>query len=135
MKGPHVGPCRFSTGDDYCYRFEPEARARFISLLREQFNSGVTYKSRVLKWDTVIEQKTGELGRYLVGKSTKLDFIEPSPILARTDSQVIRDKILQITQAQAEKIGITRSTLHYLRKNARNSESFKAYRKTRQVLE
>jgi CRISPR-associated protein Cas1 len=125
----------YFTGNDYRYRFEPEAKRRFIDVLREQFNSGVTYKSRVLKWDTVIEQKTSELGRYLVGKSPKLDLIEPTPIVARNDSQVVRDKILQITQTQAEKVGIGRSTLHYLRKNARKPESFKIYGKMRQVLE
>ncbi len=125
----------YFTGDDYRYRFEPDARQRFIEVLRQQFNSGVTYKSKVLKWDTIIEQKTTELDRYLVGKSRKLNLIEPAPILARNDSQVIRNKILQITQTQAEKIGITRSTLHYLRKNAANDRAFRTYNKVNEKLE
>ena len=58
----------YFTGDDYRYRFEPEARQRFIDLIREQFNSGASYKGRVLKWDTIIEQKATELGRYLTKK-------------------------------------------------------------------
>jgi len=49
------------TGDDYRYRFEHEAKVRFIKLLREQFNSGVKYKGRVLKWDRVIAEKVNEL--------------------------------------------------------------------------
>jgi CRISPR-associated protein Cas1 len=125
----------YFTGDDYRYRFEAGAKQRFIDALRDRFNAGVTYKGQMLKWDTVIEQKSGELGRYLIGKSTKLDLIEPTPILARYDSQVIRNKILRMTQNEAEKMGIGRSTLHYLRKNARKPESFKVYRKMRQVLE
>lgn len=39
----------YFTGDDYRYRFEPEVKRRFIQVLREQFNSGVRYKGRVLK--------------------------------------------------------------------------------------
>ncbi|MGA3297960.1 MAG: CRISPR-associated endonuclease Cas1, partial [Candidatus Bathyarchaeia archaeon] len=58
----------YFTGDDYRYRFEVEAKRRFIEVLRERFNSGVNYRGRVLKWDTVIEQKANELGRFLVGK-------------------------------------------------------------------
>ena len=64
-------------GDDYRYRFEPEAKQQFLELLRKRFNSAVRYKERALKWDTVIEQKTIELGRYLVGLTNKLDFSEP----------------------------------------------------------
>jgi hypothetical protein len=58
-------PDFYFTGDDYRYRFEPEARHRFLDLLREHFNMGAKYNGYALKWDTVIEQKTIEFGRYL----------------------------------------------------------------------
>jgi CRISPR-associated protein Cas1 len=45
------------TRDDYLYRIEFEAKRRFLHLLRERFNSGVQYKGRTLKWDTVIQEK------------------------------------------------------------------------------
>ena len=64
----------YFTGDDYRYRFESEAKRRFIDAQREQFNSGVKYKGRVLKWDTIIQEKTNELARYLNGRPPKLDF-------------------------------------------------------------
>lgn len=41
-------PDFYFTGDDYRYRFEPEAKQRFLDLLRRQFNSGVRYKGRAL---------------------------------------------------------------------------------------
>jgi len=72
-------PNFYFTGDDYRYRCDPESKQRFLDLLRERFNSGVRYKGRALKWDTVIEQKTVELGRYLVGRTSRLNFSEPSP--------------------------------------------------------
>ena len=64
----------YFTGDDYRYRFEAEAKQRLIDVLRERLNSGVRYKGRVLKWDTVVHEKTQELARFLAGKSSKLDF-------------------------------------------------------------
>lgn len=76
----------YFTGDDYRYRFNVEAKQRFIDAIRERFNAGVAYKGRLLKWDTVIEQKANELGRFLVGKSSALDFCEPAPALEKGQS-------------------------------------------------
>ncbi len=112
----------YFTGDDYRYRFELDAKQRFIQLLRERFNSGVVYKGRVMKWDTVILEKTSELARYFSGRSRSLDFSEPAPMLERTDTRAIREKILSLTQSEAKKRGIRRSTLHYLRKNTRRDQ-------------
>ena len=69
----------YFTGDDYSYKVEIEAKRRFLQSLKERFNSGVRYKDRVLKWDTVIGQKTSELSRFLVRRSSTFDFAEPSP--------------------------------------------------------
>ena len=116
------------TGDDYRYRFEPEAKERFLDSLRERFNSGVKCSRRTLKWDTVIEQKTIEFGRYLVGRTGRLDFSEPSPGLERTDDLELRRRILGLSQREAEKLGIGRSILHYLRKNAIASKRLRVYK-------
>jgi hypothetical protein len=120
-------PDFYFTGHDYRYRFEPEAKQRFLDLLRERFNCGISYRGRALKWDTVIEQKANELGRFLVGKST-LDFAEPSPKLPRYDNHELRERILTLTQSEAMELGIRKSTLHYLRKNATASKPLRVYR-------
>jgi CRISPR-associated protein Cas1 len=125
----------YFTGDDYRYRFEPDAKHRFIQVLREQFNSGVNYRGRVLKWDTVIREKISQLRRYLVGKAKTIDFAEPAPILERTDNRTIREAILRLTQSQARELGIGKSTLHYLYRNAQHRSSFKMYEPvTRRLL-
>jgi hypothetical protein len=76
----------YFTGEDYRYRFELDAKRKFMVILRERFNSCVSYKGRVLKWDTMIQEKAGELGRYLSSRSRRLDFAEPAPILVSTDN-------------------------------------------------
>ena len=119
----------YFTGDDYRYRFELDAKRRFIQVLRERFNSGVAYKGRVMKWDTVIEQKTNELGRFLTRKSPSLDFMEPTQQLERQDTRELRAKILALSQSKAHKLGIGKSTLHYLRNNAATDYPFKVYNK------
>ena len=127
-------PDFYFTGDDYKYRFEPEAKGRFLDLIRERFNSGVRYRDRALKWDTVIEQKAAELGRYLVRRISGLNFSEPSPKLKGADSEELRRRILDLSQAKARKLGIGPSTLSYLRARARGEYSFRVYRRVRQKL-
>jgi len=128
-------PDFYFTGDDYRYRFEPGAKQRFLDLLREPFNSAVRYKEREFKWDTVIEQKTIELGRYLVGRAGRLEFLGPSPTLKRTDSEEFHRRILSLTQSEARKLGIGKSTLHYPRKNARSGRSFRVHDATGRRLQ
>jgi CRISPR-associated protein Cas1 len=127
-------PDFYFTGDDYRYRFELEAKQRFLDLLRERFNSQVRYKDRGLKWDTVIEQKTVELGHYLAGRTGRLDFSEPSPNLRRVDDKYLRGRILSLSQSEAEKLGIGKTTLHYLRVRARRNNVIKTYARIQRKL-
>jgi hypothetical protein len=121
----------YFTGDDYRYRFEPEAKQRFLDLLRQRFNAGIRYGNRLLKWDTVIEQKAAEIGRYLTDRSSNLDISEPSPKLNRTDDRELRRRILSLSQPDARKLGIGKSTLHHLHKEARGDHPFTIYAKVR----
>jgi CRISPR-associated protein Cas1 len=117
----------YFTGHDYRYRFEPAAKQRFINVIRERFNSGVRYRGRVLKWETVIEQKTIELGRSLIGRASTLQFVEPEPSLKGSDDRELKTRILGLTQSEARQLGIDRSTLHYLRKRAISEAHLKVY--------
>jgi len=122
-------------GDEYHYRLETDAKRRFLELLRERFNTGVRCGGHVLKWDTVIEQKALELGRYLLGRSARLDFLEPSPKLTRIDDREIRKRILTMSEAEARQSGIRRSTYYHLRRNSRSRGSLGIYKKTRIKLQ
>jgi CRISPR-associated protein Cas1 len=119
----------YFTGDNYSYKIEIEAKRRFLQLLKDRFNSGVSYKGCVLKWDKVIEQKTMELARYLTRKSNILDLLEPKPELKRTDSLGLRRRILGLSHSEAQRLGIGKSSLHYLRKKAKSENSFKAHKR------
>jgi CRISPR-associated protein Cas1 len=127
-------PDFYFMGDDYRYRFEIEAKRRFLDPLRERFNARVRYNKVELKSDTVIERKAVELARYLVVRAGELDFSEPSPNLRRTDDVEFRRRILGFSQLEAKRLGIGKSTLHYLRARAKNSHRFKIYAPVRDRL-
>jgi len=123
----------YFTGDDYRYRIEVEAKRRFLELLKDRFNSGVKYKGKSWKWDTVILNKTQELARYLE-KSGFIDFTEPVPILVRSDGRELRRRILELSAKEARKLGISKSTVHYLKKHARDPWPFKIYKPVSEKL-
>jgi CRISPR-associated protein Cas1 len=125
----------YFTGDDYRYRFEPRAKQRFLDLLRERFNAGVRYENCLLKWDTIIEQKAVELGRFLIDRSKKLDLSEPLPSLPRAHDEYLRRRIRSLSQSEAKRLGIAKSTLHYLRQRAKSSHRLHTYRIVRGRLE
>ena len=116
-------------------RIEVEAKKRFLELLKNRFNSPIKYKDKMWKWDTVIQTKAQEFGKYLLGKTVSLDFIQPSPILIRSDSLEMRRRILELNQKEANKLGIGKSTLHYLKKHSRGERPFSVYQKVAQRLQ
>ena len=125
----------FYINDDYYrYYFDNDAKHIFRELLREEFNSGVRYKGRILKWDTVIQQKTSELAKYLSGSTETLSFMEPAPVLERFDSRAVREAILTLSQKEANERGIGKSTLHYLRKRAEARKPFLVYSPVREKI-
>jgi hypothetical protein len=83
-----------------------------------------------MKCDTIMEQKTIELSRFLTLKSRIVDFAEPTPALQRDDSRELRARILALTSADAKRLGIGRSTFHYLRKRTISHGQTRVYAKT-----
>jgi CRISPR-associated protein Cas1 len=116
-------------------RDDDELLDRYAGLLREQFNSGVVYGSDHLQWDTLILRKCQEFARFLVGKTDRFELVAPQPVLVREDTKAVRDRIRNLTSSEAGKLGIGKSTLHYLRKNAKGTGSFTVYKKVRTKLD
>jgi len=57
------------------------------------------------------------------------------PSLDRSDSLDMRRRILSITQEDARRLGVGRSTLHYLRKHALDERSFRVNRSVNKKIE
>jgi CRISPR-associated protein Cas1 len=129
----NVNDFAFEPGD-YLYRIEFDAKKRFLHLLQKQFNSGVDYKGRSLKWDTIIEEKTNELARYLSGRSSAISFQEPAPVLDSGDSEAVRQAVLKLSSSEARLIGIPKQTLCDLRKRARGLGTFRVYGKVKERI-
>jgi len=76
----------------------------------------------------LISLKVQEFARYLVGRSDSFDLKSSAPILKRSDTRDLRKRILSFLASEARKLGLGKSTVHYLKKNARDRKPFKIYR-------
>jgi len=117
----------YFTGGDYRLRIKPPLLDRYTDLLREQFNSGVMYCDKRLPWDTLILRKSQELARYLLGKTNRFDLKSPNPVLWRSDTRALREKILSLSSSDAQRLRLGKSAIHYLRKRAREKNPFRIY--------
>jgi len=124
----------FFASDGYRLRIKPPLLDRYADLLREQFNSGVMYRGRRVFWDTLILRKCQELTRYLLGKRGSFDLTSPRPVLRRSDTRELRQKILRLSQSEARKRGIGKGTLHHLRRKTESHLPFKVYSKVQKRL-
>jgi CRISPR-associated protein Cas1 len=75
-------------------------------------------------WNYVILLKARELAYYLTGKRKEIDFLEPQYATKRHDSSDIRQKILSISYSDWKKLGFSKGTLHYMKKNAEADKPF-----------
>jgi len=117
----------YFTGDDYRLRIKPPLLDRYADLLREQFNFGVMYRGKRLPWDTLILRKCQELARYLLGETARFDLRSPKPVLERSDTRVLREKILRLSSSDAQTLRLGKSTVHYLKRRAREKKLFRVY--------
>jgi hypothetical protein len=97
--------------------------------LKERFNSGIKYKGKNWKYDSLIQVKVKELAQFLLREPDHLDFVEPAPRLERSDSKELRKRILALTLQEARRLLIDKSTLHTIQEHARNEKPFKVYQK------
>lgn len=79
--------------------------------------------------------KTRELAQYLIGKKKTLDFSKPAYAVERYDSDEIRQKIISITYSDWKKMGFSKGTLHYMKKNAEADKPFTLNSHVRERLE
>jgi CRISPR-associated protein Cas1 len=124
----------FHRMDNYVLRLRPEATRKLADALLTKFNSPVDHNDKRYGWDSVIRIKVQDVANYISEKRHELSFDGPYPELVRTASYLNRSIILSLTASEARRRGIGKSTLHYLRKNARRPKPFRIYTSVRTKL-
>ncbi len=114
----------FVRTENYNLRLRPNGAKKLVEEINNQINTKIKYTGGNRTWSYMILIKARELAYYLIGKRKKLDFTTPHEPLIRIDTAEIRKKILDVSYTQWGKLGFSRGTLHYMKKNARNNKPF-----------
>ena len=124
----------FIRTENYIIRLRPDGVKKLMAELNWQFTRTTKYRNRNEKWENIIVMKGQELGQYIVGKHKTLDLSDPRPILRRDDNEEMRQRILDMGWYEWEKMGYSKGSLHYLKKNAKSDKPFRIYEKVRRKL-
>ncbi len=125
----------FVRTENYNLRLRPTGARKVTEEVNRWFNKAVEYQGKESAWSYIIFLKTRELAHYLVGKKRKIDLVSPSWVIDRQDSDEMRQKILAVPYAEWRKMGFSKGTLFYLKKNARDGKPFTMNKHVRERLE
>lgn len=125
----------FIRTENYNLRLRPTGARKVTEEVNRWFNKVVEYQGKETAWSYIIFLKTRELAHYLTGKKRKFDFATPPYEIERQDSEEMRRKILTIPYAEWKKMGFSKGTLFYLKKNARGGKPFTINKHVRERLE
>jgi len=118
----------FVRTENYNIRIRPSGVEKLIRELANQFSTKVPYQKASYEWSYVAFLKARELAHYFTGKRKSIDFYSPDPELKRQDSIELREKILNMSYSEWKRMGHSKGTLHYLKKNAKSSKHFSLHR-------
>ena len=125
----------FIRTESYSLRLKPSGAKKVIEEFNNWMNKKVAYKKQSVMWSYALLLKTRELAQYLVGKIKTLDFSKPAYAVERHDSEDVRQKILSISYTEWKKMGFSKGTLHYMKKNAEADKPFSLNAHVRERLE
>lgn len=125
----------FIRSETYTLRLRPSGARKLVAEINNQLDRKVGFNSQQWSWRYVIQAKTRELAQFLVGKRTNIDLSGPNEPLERFDSEDLRQKILQISYTEWAKMGFSKGTLHYMKRNARQNKPFSLNKHVRERLE
>jgi len=114
----------FIRTENYNLRLRPTGAKKLLNEINSMFNKTVEYGGKQNSWSYIIQLKTRKLAQYLIGTKKKLDFASPYYQIERQDSEEIRKQILRISYTDWKKLGFSKGTLHYMKRNAEGNKPF-----------
>ena len=114
----------FIRTENYNLRLRPTGAKKVLNEFNKVLNEKVDYKGKNITWSYIIFLKTTDLAHYLIGKRKTVDFSSPAYEITRQDSNEIRKKILDISYSDWKRLGFSKGTLHYMKKNAMGNKPF-----------
>lgn len=114
----------FIRTENYNLRLRATGAKKIAAEFNDQMNSKVVYEGKTCTWSYVLLLKTRELVKFISGSKKQIDFSTPVVELERIDTEEMRKLILSISISKWSKLGFSKGTLSYMKRNARENKPF-----------
>lgn len=114
----------FIRTENYNLRLRTSGAKKLIEEINKWFNKKVNFKGKLCTWSNVLFTQTTDLAHYLLGDKAQINFEEPFFEIERTDTEEIRNLILEMPYAKWKKMGFSKGTLHPLKQKVKAERYF-----------
>ncbi len=101
---------------------------------KSNFNLKVSYGKKYFAYQNILYSNISQLAQFISEKKKTLEFRVPPIKIKREDNLELRKRILSMTPAERKRLGISKSTLWYLKKNVQSKDKIKIYDKILEKL-
>ncbi|MCA9827522.1 MAG: hypothetical protein KC444_03900 [Nitrosopumilus sp.] len=99
--------------------------------MNANFNARYDYKNnKQYSYKIILQDTLQQFANFIVDKKKELEFAIPKIHPSNKNTTLLSNKILGITPHQRKQMGISKSTLHYLKNNIIQGKQTRAYSKT-----
>jgi CRISPR-associated protein Cas1 len=120
----------FIITENYYIRLKENTAKLLIDKIRFNFNSRATYKKKSHTYESIYLGNVQMLANLIADKTNQLKFDIPLKEIQRNDEVDLRNYLLNLTPTQRKELGISKTTLWYIKKNLNDGKKIKIYDKT-----
>jgi CRISPR-associated protein Cas1 len=125
----------FVRTESFSLRLRPTGARKVTAEFNTMRNGKVEYRKKNSSWGSVLLLKARELSHHLVGKRKVVEFSKPVYVVKRDDTNLLRKKIINMPYTEWKKMGFSKGTLHYMKRNAKSDKPFTLNSHVRERLE
>jgi len=124
----------FILTENYHIRLKQETAKLLVDKIKSNFNLKVSYGKKYFAYQNILYSNISQLAQFISEKKKTLEFRVPPIKINRDDNLELREKILAMTPDERKRLGISKSTLWYLKKNVLSKDKIKIYDKILEKL-
>lgn len=132
---PKIKKTDFILTENYNIRLKPDTAQLLIDKIKYNFHSKAKFKNKKYTYSSILFENIQRLSNYIMERSLQLDFDVPNYTIERIDSVDLQNKILKMTPAERKKLGISKTTLWYMKENLKSGSKIRIYKKILDKLE
>lgn len=130
-----IQPSDFLIDSDYKAFLKEDSARSVTEWLAVNLNRIVTVGGQNMKVESVIDLDARRLARYISGQSRSLNLRASFTADESHASSDLRQRILSMTPEERKKLGISKTTLWYARRNVKEGKPIRIYSKTRSKIQ